>query len=94
MVRNGLRAGATRVDRDFPVALRLESNDLADLQAEHIAVDIDTFSRPVLNFQVRLRDDPEPLTEVFVTHFKSKLPTRIDQEDLVPAEHRRSTSRT
>ena len=66
--------------RDFPVALKLESNDLSDVQAEHIAVDIDTFSRPVLNFQVRLRDDPEPLTEVFVTHFKSKLPTRIDQE--------------
>ncbi len=81
MVRNGLRDGRDpEWIRDFPAALRLESNDLSDLQAEHIAVDIDTFSRPILNFQVRLRDDPEPLTEVFVTHFKSKLPTRIDQE--------------
>ena len=37
------------------------------------------FSRPVLNFQVALRDEP-PLTEVFVAHLKSKLPTRIDDE--------------
>jgi predicted extracellular nuclease len=81
MVRNGLREGRDpEWIRDFPVALRLESNDLSDVQAEHIAVQIDTFSRPILNFQVRLRDDPEPLAEVFVTHFKSKLPTRIDQE--------------
>ena len=34
----------------------------------------------MLNFQVALRDDP-PLTEVFVAHLKSKLPTRIDGEE-------------
>jgi predicted extracellular nuclease len=82
IVRNGLRDGRDpQWIRDFPLAVKLESNDLADPQADHISVAIRTFSRPVLNFQVRLRDDPEPLTEVFVTHLKSKLPTRIDQED-------------
>ena len=43
------------------------------------------FSRPVLNFQVALRDDP-PLTEVFVAHLKSKLPTQINGEPWYDAD--------
>ena len=43
------------------------------------------FSRPVLNFQVALRDDP-PLTEVFVAHLKSKLPTQINGETWYDAD--------
>ena len=79
LVRKGLlRGDPDWIDR-FPDAVRLQSSDQADPQAPGISVTIPGFSRPVLRFQVALRDDP-PLTEVFVTHLKSKLPTRIDQE--------------
>jgi endonuclease/exonuclease/phosphatase family metal-dependent hydrolase len=80
LVRKGLLRGDPQWISDFPDAVRLESNDHADPQAPRISVRIPGFSRPVLRFQVALRDD-EPPTEVFVTHLKSKLPTRIDQED-------------
>jgi hypothetical protein len=66
------------IDR-FPDAIRLESSSPLDLQAPAISVAIPGFSRPFLRFQVALRDEL-PLTEVLVTHLKSKLPTRIDQE--------------
>ncbi len=80
LVRKGLLRGvANWIDR-FPDAVRLESSDLADPQAPAIAVAIPGFSRPVLRFSVALRDEP-PLTEIFVTHLKSKLPTRVDRED-------------
>jgi predicted extracellular nuclease len=81
LVRKGLLADpAPQWIEAFPQAVRLESNDISDPQADAIAVHIDTFSRPVLNFRVDLRDG-EPAAEVFVTHLKSKLPTRIDQEE-------------
>jgi len=67
------------VDRPLPDAVRLESRNSLDLQAPEISVAISRFSRPVLRFQVALRDE-SPLAEVFVAHLKSKLPTRIDQE--------------
>ncbi len=50
-----------------------------DPQSPAISVHIPGFSRPVLNFQVALRDAP-PLTEVFVAHLKSKLPTQVNGE--------------
>jgi predicted extracellular nuclease len=79
LVRKGLRRGDPRwVDR-FPDETRLEESNPADPQAPAISVIIPGFSRPVLNFQVALRDDMAP-TEVFVAHFKSKLPTDIDEE--------------
>lgn len=79
LVRKGLLRGEPKwVDR-FPDAMRLESSDPADPQAPAIGITIPGFSRPVLRFSVHLRDDA-PLTEVFVAHLKSKLPTRIDGE--------------
>lgn len=79
LVRTGLLRGTPRwVDR-FPDAVRLESSSPTDPQAPAISVTIPGFSRPVLRFQVALRDDP-PLTEVFIAHLKSKLPTRVDGE--------------
>lgn len=79
LVRKGLLRGDPAWIEDFPDAVRLESADAADPQAPTIKVAIPGFSRPVLRFQLALRDEP-PLTEVFVTHLKSKLPTRIDRE--------------
>lgn len=79
LVRKDLLRGAPRwIDR-LPDAVRLDSTNPSDLQAPAISVTIPGFSRPLLRFQVALRDDTPPV-EVFVTHLKSKLPTRIDQE--------------
>lgn len=79
LVRKGLLHGAPRwVDR-FPDGVHLESANPVDRQAPAISITIPGFSRPVLNFQVELRDD-QPSTEVFVTHLKSKLPTPVYNE--------------
>jgi len=79
LVRKGLLRGEPEWISTFPDAVRLESSDPMDPQSPAIKVTIPGFSRPVLHFQVGLRDAP-PLTEVFVSHLKSKLPTRIDTE--------------
>jgi Endonuclease/Exonuclease/phosphatase family len=79
LVRKGLLRGTPRWVDKFPDETRLEESNPTDPQAPAISVIIPGFSRPVLNFQVALRDDAD--TEVFVTHFKSKLPTEIDDED-------------
>lgn len=86
LVRRGLLDGEPEwVDR-FPDAVRLESGaDPMDPQSPAIRVALDGFSRPVLRFRIALRDDV-PLTEVFVTHLKSKLPTRVDTEDWYDAD--------
>jgi endonuclease/exonuclease/phosphatase family metal-dependent hydrolase len=78
LVRKGLLRGVPVWTSAFPDALRLESTS-DDPQAPDVAVRLDGFSRPVLSFDVALRDEP-PLTRVFVAHLKSKLPTRIDRE--------------
>lgn len=65
--------------RPIPRWFRLESANPDDRQAPAISVTIPGFSRPVLQFQVELRDD-QPATEVFVAHLKSKLPTPIYNE--------------
>lgn len=79
LVRRGLRRGdADWVDK-FPELSRLEESAPVDQQAPAISVVIPGFSRPVLRFAVALRDEG-PATEVFVTHFKSKLPTEIGEE--------------
>ncbi|QIK65042.1 endonuclease/exonuclease/phosphatase family protein [Nocardioides sp. HDW12B] len=85
LVRRGLLRGQPDWIDVFPDAMRLDSTDQADLQAPAVSVSIPGFSRPVLHLQVALRDDP-PLTDVFVTHLKSKLPTRIDQEPWFDAD--------
>jgi hypothetical protein len=80
LVRKGLLTGEPEWIDKFPDAVRLESkDDPQDPQAPEINVGINKFSRPVLHFQVKLRENLPP-TEVFVAHLKSKLPTALDQE--------------
>jgi len=80
IVRKGLLQGQPTWISAFPDTMRLESdNDPLDPQAPHISVTLEEFSRPVLNFQVSLRDD-QPTTEVFVAHLKSKLPAALYNE--------------
>ena len=63
----------------FPKEVKLDlKDDPNDPQSPEIKVTINAFSRPVLRFQVKLRDDQTP-TEVFVTHLKSKLPTDVSE---------------
>jgi predicted extracellular nuclease len=78
LVRKGLVRGTPRWVERFPPELRLESSG-NDPQTPDVRVTIPHFSRPVLNFQVALREQP-PLTEVFVAHLKSKLPERVYDE--------------
>ncbi len=78
LVRKGLLRGAPQWISGFPTELHLQ-NTTGDPQAPEISVQIAGFSRPVLTFDVALREAP-PLTRVFVAHLKSKLPARIDIE--------------
>lgn len=59
----------------FPAAFRLQSRG-EDKQSAALYVDIQHFSRPVLQFKVRPRID-HPAIHVYVCHFKSKGPTTI-----------------
>lgn len=80
LVRKGLLTGDPEWVEQFPETVRLELGaDPTDPQAPEIRVAIEAFSRPVLRFSVSLRDD-QPATEVFVAHFKSKLPTQMSAE--------------
>jgi endonuclease/exonuclease/phosphatase family metal-dependent hydrolase len=78
IVRKGLLRGDPMWVSDFPDAVRLQ-NTTGDPQAPDIDVRIGGFSRPVLAFDVALREAP-PLTRVFVAHLKSKLPAEISAE--------------
>src|SRR5215204_1766334 len=79
LVRKDLLSGAGHWIHTFPPELRLESSG-NDPQTPDVSVKIPRFSRPVLHFQIALRDQG-PLTEVFVAHLKSKLPERVGDED-------------
>lgn len=80
LVRKGLLTGDPQWIDKFPKEVQLKSKvDPLDRQAPEIGVNISGFSRPVLNFQVKLRDDLPP-AEVFVVHLKSKLPTEVNEE--------------
>jgi hypothetical protein len=83
-VRKGLLRGSPRWIEDFPASVRLESSG-DDPQSPDVRVAIPGFSRPVLHFEVALRDDP-PLTHVFVAHLKSKVPARIHAESWYRAD--------
>jgi hypothetical protein len=87
IVRRGLLRGEPSWTSTFPAAVRLESST-DDPQAPGILVRLRGFSRPVLSFDVALRDNP-PLTKVFVSHLKSKRETRIDEEDWYEADPER-----
>lgn len=78
MVRKGLLSSEPEWIADFPEGFRLTSKG-DDPQTPEIAVSIQGFSRPVLHFSIRPREDEADI-HVFVCHFKSKQPTRIHME--------------
>lgn len=79
IVRKGLLTGQPEWIVNFPDKFRLESSG-DDPQTKAISVSIDSFSRPVLHFTIKPHADHDD-AHVYVCHFKSKAPTRIDAED-------------
>ncbi len=79
MLRQGLRVGEPAWIQDFPEGFVLRSRG-DDPQTPEISVGIRGFSRPVLHFRVRPRDD-RPDVQVYICHFKSKAPTQVHRED-------------
>jgi len=77
-VRKDILVGEPLWIRSFPEKFILESGG-DDPQTSDISVSLDSFSRPVLQFQVRPRAQGNAIT-VYVAHLKSKAPTRIYRE--------------
>lgn len=75
LVRKGLVVDAPNWIVSFPEGFRLQSEG-EDPQTPAIGVNIDQFSRPVMRFRIRPRDDRDDAF-VYVCHFKSKAPTPI-----------------
>ncbi len=78
IVRKGLVTGSPEWIVNFPEKFVLKSSG-DDAQTPAITVNINSFSRPVLHFEVAPRDDHEPV-HVYVCHFKSKGPTKVFRE--------------
>ncbi len=78
VVRKGLRVGEPEWVDKFPEGFVLDSHGDDD-QTERIRVTIKRFSRPVLRFQATLHPKHPP-AQVYVCHFKSKLPTDVGSE--------------
>ena len=79
IVRKGLLVGVPDWISAFPEGFVLRSKG-DDPQTPQISVNIQGFSRPVLHFAMRPRDN-KPDVQVYVCHFKSKAPTQIFKED-------------
>lgn len=79
IVRKGLLASEPEWIGNFPDAFVLRSRG-DDPQTPQIEVNIRGFSRPVLHFAIKPREDG-PDVHVYVCHFKSKAPTQVFNED-------------
>jgi len=79
IVRKGLLASGPEWISEFPDGFVLRSKG-DDPQTPSISVNIQAFSRPVLHFTIRPREDREDV-HVYVCHFKSKAPTQVFRED-------------
>jgi endonuclease/exonuclease/phosphatase family metal-dependent hydrolase len=84
IVRKGLLDGEPEWIADFPDKFVLQSSG-DDPQTPAISVSIDSFSRPVLHFKIKPRDNKESV-DVYVCHLKSKAPTKVFNERWFKAE--------
>ncbi len=83
-VRKDILVGEPHWIKAFPDKFILESGG-DDPQTSDISVQVQSFSRPVLHFQVQPRSQSAPIS-VYVAHFKSKAPTKIYREGWYRAE--------
>ncbi|WP_415401954.1 endonuclease/exonuclease/phosphatase family protein [Tateyamaria sp. SN3-11] len=77
-VRRDMLVGEPEWITDFPPEYVLKTGG-DDPQQDFLEVNLSTFSRPVLHFQVQ-PDSRTPVIHVFVCHFKSRRPTQIWRE--------------
>ena len=77
-VRRDMLVGEPEWITDFPPEYVLKTGG-DDPQQDFLEVNLSTFSRPVLHFQVQ-PDRRTPVIHVFVCHFKSRRPTQIWRE--------------
>lgn len=77
-VRPDILVGEPEWIKNFPEKFILQSGG-SDRQTSEIGVSIDTFSRSVLHFQIRPRQEGKVIS-VYVAHFKSKSPTQVYRE--------------
>lgn len=77
-VRKDILVGEPEWLISFPEEMVLKSSG-DDPQTEFIAVELNSFSRPVLHFKVQIAAGT-PVIHVFVCHFKSRRPTEIWRE--------------
>lgn len=78
LVRRDILVGEPEWITGFPEGFLLASSG-EDKQTPAIALEVGAFSRPVLTFVIKPVASKAPI-RVFVCHFKSKAPTRIDRE--------------
>ncbi|MEL6129013.1 MAG: endonuclease/exonuclease/phosphatase family protein [Cyanobacteria bacterium J06627_3] len=83
-VRKDILVGEPRWIKAFPEKFILQSNG-DDAQTSEISVNVKSFSRPVLHFQVQVRSQSTPIS-IYVAHFKSKAPTKVYREGWYRAE--------
>lgn len=84
IVRKGLLQGQPDWVERFPDKFILQAKG-DDPQTPEISVGIRGFSRPVLHFTMKPRED-QPAIHVYVCHFKSKAPTQLFREDWYKAD--------
>jgi endonuclease/exonuclease/phosphatase family metal-dependent hydrolase len=84
IVRKGLLQGEAEWIAEFPEKFVLKSSG-DDPQTPAISVSIKSFSRPVLRFRIKPRDDHDEV-HVYVCHFKSKGPTKVFTEKWFKAD--------
>jgi endonuclease/exonuclease/phosphatase family metal-dependent hydrolase len=84
IVRKGLLVGNPDWIVEFPEEFVLKSSG-DDPQTPVISVSITSFSRPVLHFVIRPREDHDPV-HVYVCHLKSKAPTQVFRETWFKAD--------
>lgn len=84
IVRKGLLTGEPRWIVGFPEKFVLRSSG-DDPQTPLISVSIRGFSRPVLHFTIKPRDQHGDV-HVYVCHFKSKGPTKVFNEEWFKAD--------
>ena len=77
-VKSNILVGEPEWIYAFPEILKLRSGGDDD-QASDISVEIDSFSRPILHFQIKPRSNGKRI-HVYVCHFKSKRPTSVYRE--------------
>lgn len=87
LMKKDLLVGEPEWVVDFPEHFTLKSSG-DDPQTPLLSVNIKKFSRPVLYFQAKPRDDA-PAIHFYVCHFKSKAPTQVYREDWFKADEDR-----